>query len=95
MHAVHIVPHEFGSVLLLHVPLQSCCPAGHAHVEFWQVFPPVHLVPHAPQLFASFVVLISHPLTAMPSQSRKPVLHDLTAQFDALQAAVAFGKLHA
>jgi hypothetical protein len=31
---MHIVPHELVEVLLLHVPPQSCIPAGQAHVEF-------------------------------------------------------------
>jgi len=52
-------------------------------------------LPHIPQLFASLVVLISHPFAGLPSQSAKPVLHVLTAQFDALHVAVALARLHA
>jgi hypothetical protein len=53
------------------------------------------LLPQVPQLFASLVVLISQPLAGLPSQSMKPVLQDLMAQFDALHVGVAFAKLHA
>ena len=37
-------------------PLHSSWPDGHAHALFWQVLPPPHGMPQAPQLFESVAV---------------------------------------
>ncbi len=56
---------------VLHDPITHA-PATHAAVEFE---PAVQRVPQRPQLLEFVVVLTSHPLEAMPSQSAKPVRH--------------------
>jgi hypothetical protein len=43
-------PQLLTEVLLTHVPLQLCVLLGQAHTPAWQVIPPVHAAPHAPQL---------------------------------------------
>jgi len=95
--AVHIAPHEVGSILLTHVPPQSCMPAGHAQAAFWHVLPPVHTFaePQPPQWFGSLVVLTSQPFATSMSQSAKPALHDAMAQLELLQTGVALGVVHA
>ena len=43
-------PQLLGSVaVLMQVPPHNVVPAGHAHAPFWQVFPPVQALLHAPQ----------------------------------------------
>jgi hypothetical protein len=95
-HAMHIVPQELVAVLLTHVPLQSCMPAGQAQTELWHVLPPVHTFaePQPPQWLGSLVVLTSQPLETSMSQSAKPVLHDATAQLELLQTGVPLGAVH-
>lgn len=46
-------PHDVTDVELLttQVPEQLCVPPGHAQRPAWQVMPPAHTVPQAPQLF--------------------------------------------
>jgi hypothetical protein len=39
-----------------HEPEYRTWPAGQAHVPLWQVSPPVHFVPQAPQLLSSVLV---------------------------------------
>ena len=62
-HATPQAPQFKGSiVVMLQRPPQHEAPVGHTN-------------PHPPQLFRSVVTLASQPLSATPSQSRKPVLH--------------------
>jgi hypothetical protein len=72
--AAHVSPHDVSEVELfamhvVFVPLVHAWSfAGHAHFEFWHVIPPLHALPHAPQLFESVTVLTSQPLAALLSQ---------------------------
>jgi hypothetical protein len=47
---------------------QSMRPGSHLQVPFWQVLPPVHLLPQAPQLFGSVAGLMQ-----VPPQHNRPV----------------------
>jgi hypothetical protein len=51
-------------------------------------------VPQAPQLSALFWVLVSQPLTTLPSQSAKPELQLAMLQALAAQRGVALGSEH-
>src|SRR5437868_5758451 len=53
------------------------------------------MVLHEPQLFTSPAVFTSQPSTYAALQFARPVLHAVTAQFDAEHAVVANGALHA
>ncbi len=53
--------------------------------------PPVHTVPHAPQLELSVWVLISQPSGTRPLQLANPALHEATAHTLLEHAGVAFG----
>src|SRR5438132_54599 len=53
-----------------------------------------HTLPQAPQLLTSTLVARSQPLKLTPSQFEKPALHEATTHALALQAAIAFGRLH-
>jgi hypothetical protein len=79
-HAVHEVPHEPVSMLLLQVPLQSWEPAGQAQVEVWQVFPPEHGAPHAPQLLLS-VARLTHAVGLTVGQAVNPIMLQEPPQF--------------
>jgi hypothetical protein len=70
--AVHEVPHELVDVLLEQVVPQRCVPAGHAHIDDWQIIPPLHWVPHEPQLVGS-VFMSTHCALAPLPQSVCPV----------------------
>lgn len=75
-------------------PSQSANPGEHTilHVEPTQVPTPplwLHAFPHAPQLLASLVRLISQPFAAFPSQSANPALHAAIAHFEAAHVSVA------
>ena len=58
---------------------QSPRPAG--HIETWQAWlaqtwnDVSHVSPQPPQLFGSVAMLVSQPLTGLPSQSEKPAAH--------------------
>jgi len=45
-----------------------------------QIWPPLHLTPHPPQLLASVLVLTSQPSAKFLLQSAKPGLHTATEQ---------------
>ncbi len=51
--------------------------------------------PHDPQLFGSSAMSISQPVDARWSQSWNPVVHEATAQVDAVQDSTALAVLHA
>ena len=63
---------------------QHACPGAHdgpplqpvitLHAPPMHAAPAAHLFPHAPQLPASEVVLVSHPSATRPSQSAKPAV---------------------
>lgn len=80
--------------------LQSANPAPHAMRHRPATHDDVPLVelqtsPHAPQLRASPVVLTSHPLIALPSQSPKPARQTATVHALATQPAVALANAQA
>jgi hypothetical protein len=52
------------------------------------------ILPHAPQLFVSLVVLTSQPLAGFPSQSAKPGLQLATVQAELEHPAVPFAIAH-
>jgi hypothetical protein len=53
-HAEHEeVPQEAGEALLTHDVPHACVPEGHWQVPAWHVMPPVHALPHPPQLLLS------------------------------------------
>jgi hypothetical protein len=53
-HGVHdIGPHEAVDVSLAQKPPQGCCPDGHLQAPTEHVVPPVHWLPHPPQLATS------------------------------------------
>jgi hypothetical protein len=54
-----------------------------------QVWPPVHLLPHAPQLLGSEFVFTSQPSAALPLQLANPAVHEVTAHAPALQVTVS------
>jgi hypothetical protein len=41
--------------VLVQAPLQKVSPAGQTHAPSWQVCPPTHALPHAPQFAGSLV----------------------------------------
>jgi hypothetical protein len=51
-HATHVAPHAC-LVAATHWFPQNALSAAHLHVLAWQVCPPAHVVPHAPQLALS------------------------------------------
>lgn len=53
-----------------------------------------HAAPHAPQCASVFVVLVSQPLTALPSQLPKPMLHAPSVQLPVVHDAAALGREH-
>jgi hypothetical protein len=63
-------PQLLTDVLLMQVPPQLCVPAGHAQVPLWQVMPPLHALPHAPQLALSV-----DSLTQVPPHIVLPAMH--------------------
>lgn len=73
------------------LPEQLVSPVPHvaAHAPIEQTWPPTHGVPHAPQLFTSAAVLVSHPFAGFPSQSAKPGSQAPRAQVPALHSASA------
>jgi hypothetical protein len=99
VHATHDEPQLATDVLLMHVPLHEWKALGHAHAPLWQVMPPEHAVGFAvvlqPPQLAAWVMSVSQPFVALPSQSAKPVVHDATAQLLERHAAVACARLHA
>src|SRR5262245_63140014 len=54
-----------------------------------------HANPQLPQLFGSTLPLISQPLGAIPSQLRKPGLHDASTHIPPTQPAMALGSAQA
>jgi len=52
------------------------------------------MLPQAPQLLTSLVVLVSQPLAALPSQLAQPALHEPMAQALPTQVEVACAALH-
>ena len=62
------------------------------HAPAWQVRPPLHAAPHAPQWLASDVASTSQPLLATPSQSRRPT-SQVTAHAPATQVADALQEI--
>src|SRR4051812_27443486 len=93
--AAHLLAHllqlftslvEFDSQPFCALPSQSLNGAVHipmAHALFthdWLAFASAHFMPQAPQLLASPVVAISHPLAGFLSQSPKPWLQVPTVQ---------------
>jgi hypothetical protein len=79
-HAVHEVPHEPVSMLLLQVPLQSWEPVGQAQAEVWHVFPPEHGAPQAPQLLLS-VARLTHAVGLTVGQAVNPIMLQDPSQF--------------
>jgi hypothetical protein len=90
--AVHSVPHEPMSMLLLQVPPQSWKPVGQAQVEVWQVLPPEHGALHAPQLLLS-VARLTHAVGLTVGQAVNPIMLQDPPQFVPSHAGVKFGGL--
>lgn len=67
--AEHAVPQAPQLVLLdeseTQTPLQSVCPAGHAHDPFTHELPPPQVTPQPPQLKLSELVLTQAPLQSV------------------------------
>jgi hypothetical protein len=70
----------------LHVAIAQL-PCTHAAVAFGRT----QTWPHVPQLFGSVLVLVSHPLAQLPSQSKKPGLHPPQLHMPEMHWGVAFG----
>lgn len=77
-------------------PLQLVSPVPQVWVQtpLLQTCPEVQAIPHVPQCAPSVPRFTSHPLLASPSQSANPAEQLATVQAPALQAAVAFARLH-
>jgi hypothetical protein len=73
--AEHSVPQELVEVLLMHVPLQSCMPAGQTQLPAWQLLPPVHTVPQPPQLLLSLPEIFTHVVGLEVGHPMLPVGH--------------------
>ena len=73
---VHAEPQLSMAVLLLHVPLQSCIPVGHAHPPLAHCLPPVHPTHAAPPVPQVAVLDVWH----WPLLSQQPVEHDVPSQ---------------
>jgi hypothetical protein len=65
-------------------------PCTHAGVPFVVV----QMLPHAPQLFGSFWVLVSQPSAGLLLQSKNPLVHAMTVHRPATQVSVALFWLH-
>lgn len=79
-HAVHKEPQVLTEALLTQVPLQSCCPEGHAHTPFVHALPALQTLPHVPQFVLSvrrFTQLTPHLSPPGPEQSppQTPLMH--------------------
>jgi hypothetical protein len=68
-HPFAVMPSQFAK-FALHVPMPQTPP-----LQFEVEFGMLQIIPHAPQLVALDRVSTSHPSTAMPLQSRKPIAH--------------------
>ena len=98
----HVTPHppqllfvrRLVSQPLAYKPSQSANPVLHERivqlplVQLGVPFATKHAMPHPPQLFTSFVIVVSHPFIEFPSQSPRPPAHIDTPHVLLLQAGV-------
>jgi hypothetical protein len=102
-----LLPHEKAQPPPAHVLLHAPEPFGHAqppthvppvgaatHAEAAQIWLAGHTVPHALHAAAAVVVAVSQPLAVRPSQSPKPVSHDVTAHVPVSQLDTPCGFVH-
>jgi hypothetical protein len=78
-----------------HVPLQSCCVPGHAHVPFWHVWPPEHGFAQCPQFIGSLVMFASQPSDVTWLQSWYGELHVTMVHAPFMHPLTAFASAHA
>ena len=77
---VQLVPHE-STLVLLTQPREShsCVPDGQSQRPDWQVLPPVHMLPHLPQLLLSLSVSM-HEFDEHSSPVVQRIPHDRPSQ---------------
>lgn len=80
---------------LTHRPAQRISPAaqGETQAPATHTFVPSQTVPQAPQFKRSICTLLSQPVAAFRSQSRKPA-RQVLEQAESLQLPIALGKKH-
>jgi hypothetical protein len=71
-HAAQVVPPQSTLVSVPFFTPSLQLGAGVTQVPFWQLWPLAHALPHAPQLLAELVTLVSQPVLTLWSQSLKP-----------------------
>jgi hypothetical protein len=62
LHTLPQAPHDVVELLLTQVPLQLMSPLPHWQLPFVQLVPPVHPLPHDPQLLSSVCSFTQSPL---------------------------------